>query len=64
MSWTHQICDDCWRTLRPDKPEPVRLIEPILVHDLCCFCGRWNGSGIYVRHDPRHLSCRHRGATA
>lgn len=58
MSWTHEICDKCWAKYVGDR-EPIRLREPFALHEVCCWCGAWNNSGIYVRHDPSKLTCTH-----
>ncbi len=61
MSWNHQICDPCWklRMMAAGTPwrEPTRLLRPELVR--CCYCGVMTASGIYVRQDPRTLTCKH-----
>ena len=58
MTWTHIICYLCWIQRNPDR-EPVRIVEAIRRSEPCCFCGNLNDDGIYVRHDPRQLSCTH-----
>ena len=49
MSWTHNICGPCWLQ-KHGESVPVRVLgsspEP------CCFCGRTNTDGIYVRCHP------------
>lgn len=56
MSWTHAICDPCWDERHPYR-EPVQMIDA--PRETCCFCGEPTTGGIYVRHDPRDLSCSH-----
>jgi len=56
MTWTHAICPACWDERAPGRtPVQVRDAE----QENCCFCGRITAAGIYVRHDPRALSCEH-----
>jgi len=52
--WTHAICDECWILKHPAR-EPVRIHGST---DTCCFCGS-NSAGVYVRHDPKELNCKH-----
>jgi hypothetical protein len=49
-SWTHSICERCWRR-REGKRRPVATDKwaPL---ESCCFCDQKHQSGIYVRHDP------------
>ena len=55
-SWTHAICDACWRRRNPDR-HPVRAV--LGAEELrCCFCGDWTETGIFVRHAPEELRCR------
>lgn len=56
MTWTHNICEDCWNKRNPDR-QAVKLIER--GHMVCCFCGAHHASGIYVRHDPNSLEYTH-----
>ena len=46
--WTHCMCRDCWNNERAGEPVYVHDAEP----DTCCFCGKVNSHGIYVRRDP------------
>lgn len=60
MSWTHNICQECWFRTRGKQgwlPEP----RPAGDLDTCCYCGRENHDGIYVRVSPENpeLTCRH-----
>ena len=48
-NWTHNICDDCWDKLNPDRLSS-RVNEGYTEH--CCWCGKFTNSGIYLRHDP------------
>ena len=59
MSWTHSICPKCWNKQNPDKP--VKIDEKWAGDDeICCFCGVYHASGIYVRQDPKTLErCGH-----
>lgn len=57
--WQHNICAACWEQKNPGRP-PVRLLSTVS-HDLeatCCFCGKTNHDGIYVRHDGHLLLCK------
>jgi hypothetical protein len=49
MTWTHQICDDCWDEKNPDALSPRHNQGDL---EICCWCGRENFSGIYLRFDP------------
>jgi hypothetical protein len=63
MSWTHAICVFCWEVRCITEGEPGRR-PAVLVHpkrERCCFCGQGTQEGIYVRHDPGELTCRHEG---
>lgn len=56
MIWTHAICTVCWSSREPGRlPATVKGATP----EPCCFCGQMTDAGIYVRHDPRDLSCKH-----
>ena len=57
MTWTHTQCKDCWNAAHPEGRVAVRVrdAEP----EACCFCGKPTTAGIYVRRDPRDLSCAH-----
>ena len=52
MTWTHAICDECWSGNYPDR-KPHKLLEP--EQEVCCACGFYTRSGIYVRRDPRSV---------
>lgn len=61
--WNHSICGECW-FLRVDKEEgkgawrmPARDLAAR--EEECCFCGNRTVLGIYVRHNPNHLNCKH-----
>ena len=53
--WTHNICEDCW-TKRAGDRVPTRLMGDT---ERCCFCGKENSDGIYLRRDPsdKELRC-------
>ena len=55
--WTHNMCGICWR-----KRNPLKTVKPVTFEDdhptVCCFCGRRNVDGIYVREDPRKPRCQ------
>ena len=53
MNWTHKMCSVCWYA--HNDGDPVRLKYDQV--GKCCFCGIDTQSGIYVRHDPRELTC-------
>ena len=52
--WTHSICIDCWFGIRSDNP--VTLFRP--KKEECCFCGATTQDGIYIRYDPKRLTCQ------
>jgi hypothetical protein len=60
--WTHAICANCWNEKHPDR-EPVRLKEEFLDETAvpCCFCGKPQQSGIFMRADPFGLACKGEG---
>ena len=51
--WTHSICENFWNAQNPDR-EAVRIREEFRDEqaEICCFCGKPHGSGIYKRADP------------
>jgi hypothetical protein len=55
MEWTHNICEACWELRSEENGEagriPTRMRYPKLEH--CCFCGKGNADGIFVRENPR-----------
>lgn len=57
--WTHSICELCWNQ-RTANRQPMKVREEFRDEEaeVCCFCGRQHGSGIYVRDDPRDLLCK------
>ena len=45
--WSDEsVCDGCWEARNGDRV-PYRLVERDT--EVCCYCGRNNRSGIYVR---------------
>jgi hypothetical protein len=56
LVWTHNACLACYEALYPGR-EPVVLRNPRT--ETCCFCGQSTTSGIYVRYNPKELSCKH-----
>jgi hypothetical protein len=57
MEWTHAICSDCWQRRKPKGEAPIKVRNAPI--EQCCFCGQPTSMGIYVRHDPRELNCKH-----
>lgn len=55
--WTHNICGGCWNRLNPDR-EPFAALQPFAETDKCCFCGKDNHDGIFVRRAPEETICR------
>lgn len=55
MGWTHSICNHCWNEKNPDS-EPIRVVTKF--EEDCCFCGS-KTNGIFIRHDPTELLCKH-----
>ncbi len=56
MSWTHAICEKCWKQEKGGQI-PHRIREA--AEEPCCFCGAPTSAGIYLRHDPKLLECKH-----
>lgn len=54
MEWNHSICAECWNKQNPQRSPHALRNDPV---KKCCFCGQDTSAGIYVRHDPRLLSC-------
>jgi hypothetical protein len=61
-NWTHAICEDCWDTKHPGRPA-VRLHRDLVDKTAppCCYCGRPQQSGIFVRDNPAKLLCQGTG---
>lgn len=64
--WNHQMCGECWieREVKSDIAASHRVIRcPVLLLDVpagvCCFCGQRTRIGLFIRHDPKELSCKH-----
>jgi hypothetical protein len=55
MRWTHNICKDCWSKENPYR-KAVSLSDG--EWEACCFCGKGNHDGIFIRHDPKELKCK------
>jgi hypothetical protein len=57
--WNHNICLTCWDQLNPTRT-PHRLREQYAESEKCCYCGRLNRDGIYVRENPesKELLCK------
>ena len=57
--WTHAVCRQCWSERNPGR-EPVRVSEAYLDEkaEPCCFCGRPQQSGIFVRAAPDQVMCK------
>lgn len=60
--WNHAICMNCWNAKNPDR-EPVRLPEEFLdeTAEPCCYCGKPQQTGIFVRADPLVMPCKGEG---
>ena len=54
--WTHSCCEGCWTIRSGDHRTPVKIKEAEV--DRCCFCGKVNIDGIYVREDPSKTLCK------
>lgn len=59
--WNHAICQECWNSL--NRGEPCRVREEFLdeTAEPCCFCGKPQQSGIYVRKNPNEVPCKGEG---
>lgn len=55
-TWSHSICDLCWNEYNPER-EPFRLKNQYREDERCCFCTNQHRSGIYIRRDPKELTC-------
>lgn len=56
--WTHNICARCWRRNNLNKPFQIKMEHRTI--ETCCFCGQRTKAGIYMRHDPKDLTCNHK----
>jgi hypothetical protein len=54
-SWTHNICVDCWKKRYTSRPTAIQGIP----EEVCCFCGKANSDGVFIRADPSTLLCKH-----
>lgn len=57
--WRHNICLLCWDQQNPTK-QPYRVLDQSNAPDeTCCYCGRTNRDGIYIRQNPniKELIC-------
>jgi hypothetical protein len=54
-SWTHNQCLACWKLEHANRREPI-LMTRYAQAALCCFCGKTNTDGIYVRRDGDTLA--------
>ncbi len=62
-TWNHRQCGDCWMKAHPyEEGAQVQVPHQIigLPSGTCCFCGNKSQLGIFVRHDPKKLSCTHK----
>lgn len=61
MTWTHNICDDCWIERCKERNEIGRV--PVRVKNreglTCCYCTNKHTSGIFVRDNPVAMVCFH-----
>jgi hypothetical protein len=61
--WTHRVCESCYIEELKERGEPLKspvLIKPeFLEHWTCCQCDEPTVFGIYMRLDPKTLSCTH-----
>lgn len=55
VTWTHNMCAECWQLYHAPR-QPVSLKDD---DNACCFCGKQNTDGIYVRRDPSGMQCSH-----
>lgn len=51
-TWTHSICESCWRLRHGVNRMPARSISH--TPRACCFCELPTNGGIFVREDPDH----------
>jgi hypothetical protein len=56
--WTHSMCSNCWNKRNPGQPAKVEVRSPGAIRQVCCFCGEYHWSGIYVREDPAKTLCK------
>jgi hypothetical protein len=52
MSWTHPICETCWKERNPNR-EPVTVKDDEV--EKCCYCGKATSAGIYIRENPLNV---------
>lgn len=52
----HSICGPCWDERNPGR-EPHRIIAEA-AEELCCYCGRFHRSGIYLRMPGSQVPCK------
>ncbi len=60
-SWDHLMCAACWNADEGNIASGVNnaLEGANSEAEPCCYCGKDTTSGIWVRHDPAKISCRH-----
>lgn len=51
----HNICTQCWMKKNQIK-NPIKM--KIAESENCCFCGKINHDGIYIREDPDLTLCK------
>lgn len=57
MTWTHALCEACWKAREPGR-EPFRLVDVGIVDrktETCCRCGEPTTTGIYVRANQQEM---------
>jgi hypothetical protein len=58
MKWhSANICRSCWRNKHGDSRAPAALTKGW--QEKCCYCGRENEDGIYIRENAQMLQCEH-----
>jgi hypothetical protein len=64
--WRHSVCDTCWVHMAADHGVPGRTPARVtnFKAELCCYCGKWTVSGIYVRANPAAVRLQCRGPEA
>jgi hypothetical protein len=62
--WTHNICGDCWNRENPTRAAArLTLRGTSGPNETCCFCGKENTDGIFIREDPdseKLQFCKHK----
>jgi hypothetical protein len=53
-TWTQPVCIDCFKQWNRGR-KPVQIKADMRRTETCCYCGKVNEDGVYIRVDPNSV---------